>query len=41
MGKRCVVAGCSSTHKNDVRLYSFLEDPIKKWEDQVRRTRDK
>lgn len=43
MGKRCVAAGCSSTHKDGVHLYSFPKDPIgrKKWADQVRRTRDK
>ena len=43
MGKRCVAAGCSSTHKDGVHLCSFLKDPIKRkrWVDQVRRARDK
>ena len=43
MGKRCVAAGCSSTHKDGVHLYGFPKDSglRKKWADQVRRTRDK
>ena len=43
MGKRCVAAGSSSIYRNGVYRYSFPKDPIKrkKWEDQVRRTRDK
>ena len=27
MGKRCVAAGCRSTHKKGVHLYSFPKDP--------------
>ena len=43
MVKRCVAAGCSSTHKDKVHLYGFPKDPSlrKQWADQVKRTRDK
>ena len=43
MSKRCVAAGCSSTHKDGVHLYGFPKDSglRKKRADQVRRTRDK
>ena len=43
MGKRCVAAGCSSTHKDGVHLYSFPKHPTKRKRraDEVRRARDK
>ena len=43
VGKRCIAAGCSSTHKDAVHLCGFPKDPglRKKWADQVKRTRDK
>ena len=43
MVKRCVAAGCSSTHKDKVHLYGFPKDPSlrKQWADQVKRTTDK
>ena len=43
MGKRCVAAGCSSTHLDGQHLYGFPKNPElrKKWADQVKRTRDK
>ena len=43
MGKRCVAAGCSLTHKDGVHLYGFPKDPAlrKQWAMQVKRTRDK
>ena len=30
VGKRCVAAGCSSTHKNGGHLYCSPKDPIKR-----------
>ena len=43
MGKRCVAAGCTLTHKGGVHLYGFPKDPAlrKQWAMQVKRTRDK
>ena len=43
MVQRCVAAGCSSTHKEGVSLYSFPKDAglRKKRAEQVKRTRDK
>ena len=41
MGKRCIAAGCSNTHKDNVSLFSFPRNPglRERWTKQVRRTR--
>ena len=43
MGKRCVVAGCSNTHKDGVSLFKFPSDKKlrREWIRQVQRTRAK
>ena len=43
MVNRCVAAGCSNTHKDGISLFKFPKNPhlLKKWVEQVRRTRDK
>ena len=42
MPKRCVAYGCGNTNKDGVSLFTFPRDvSLKKWEDQVKRTRDK
>ena len=42
MGKRCVAAGCSSTHRDGVSLFHFPRDPSLRlqWTRQIQRTRD-
>ncbi len=41
MGKNCIVAGCSNTHKNGVSLFKFPadKDVRLKWIKEVRKTR--
>ena len=41
MPKRCVAYGCGKTNKVGVSLFTFPRDISLKWEDQVKRTRDK
>ncbi|XP_062511813.1 THAP domain-containing protein 10-like [Corticium candelabrum] len=43
MVKRCVAAGCSNSHSDQVSLFSFPQDPVlrKRWTEAVQRTRDK
>ena len=42
MPKRCVGYGCGNTNKDGVSLFTFPRDvSLKKWADQVKRTRDK
>ena len=44
MPKRCVASGCGNINNDGVMsLFSFPKDPvlIKKWTEQVKRTRDK
>ena len=42
MGRRCVAAGCSNTHSDNVSMHKFPQDPELrlKWEKQVQRTRE-
>ena len=42
MVRRCVAAGCSNSHSDNVRMHKFPRDPElrKKWEKQVQRTRE-
>ena len=43
MGRRCVAAGCSNTHSDNISMHKFPKDPEvrQKWEKQVQRTREK
>ena len=43
MGKSCVVASCSSTHKDKVSLFTFPKNKVlrQKWIRAVQRTRAK
>ena len=43
MGKRCVVAGCSNSHKDGVSLFKFPTDKKlrRQWTRQIERTRAK
>ena len=43
MVKRCVAAGCSNTHSQNVSLFQFPRDPVlrRQWVKQVQRTRAK